>query len=394
VADLVRLAYYPFLPEVRDAVREVGPALPDLLAAPRYEGIRQRAMARIRGALADKRIPPVTILDERGALNELLSVPVARMLCVLVGDRTLTHRYASAEAARLQETLDHDPASRDPIARHLGLRIDDGADGMRMHFADYLAVAPLWEPEWKLIVRPVSRGWVPLSGPDLSRLCREALEKRIQTELDEEAKRPLPEELKAAFTDYVEQLKPELEQARANWSTGDFGPVQTHLFPPCIVHIFGQMKDGEMISHHARFAIASFLATIGMTADDIIDYFRAIPNFDPEKSRYQVTHIAGEQGVEKYTPPGCGTMQTNGVCPLEKRDRLCAKIKHPLSYYRARLRFQKEDQEKARQAVQQTTGGSGRPAATAQEQARQTATNGGAAPPTQPPEPPQETRHA
>lgn len=363
MADLVRLAYYPFLPEVRDAVREVGPPLPDLLSSPRYEGVRQRAMARIRGALTDKRIPPMTILDERGALLELLSVPVARMLCVLVGDRTLTHRYAAAEALRLQKTLDQDNASREPIARHLGLRIDHGVDGMRTHFADYLAVAPLHEPEWKLIVRPVTRGWVPLSGPDLSRLCREALEKRIQTELDKEAKRLLPEELKTALADYVEQLGPELEKARATWNTGDFGPVQTHLFPPCVVAIFDQMKNGEMVTHHGRFAIASFLATIGMTADDIIDYFRAIPNFDPEKSRYQVTHIAGEQGVEKYTPPGCATMQTNGVCPLEKRDRLCAKIKHPLSYYRARLRFQKEDQQKA------------------QQQAQQAAANGGAAPP-------------
>lgn len=347
MADLVRLAYYPFLPEVRDAVREVGPALPDLLTAPRHEGIRQRAMARIRGALEDRRIPAMTILDERSALNELLSVPLARMLCALVGDRALIHRYAAAEAIRLQETLDNDHASRAPIAKHLGVRVDHEIDGMRMHFSDYLAVAPLHEAEWKLIVRPVTRGWVPLSGPDLSRLCREALEKRIQSELEEETQKPFPEEVKAAFAEYLEQLKPELEKARATWNTGDFGPVQTHLFPPCIEHIFGQMKDGEMITHHARFAIASFLATIGMTADDIIDYFRAIPNFDPEKSRYQVTHIAGEQGVEKYTPPGCATMQTNGVCPLEKRDRLCAKIKHPLSYYRARLRFQKEDQEKA-----------------------------------------------
>ncbi len=358
MADLVRLAYYPFLPEVRDAVREVGPALPDLLAAPRYEGIRQRAMARIRGALTDKRIPPVTLLDERGALNELLSVPLARMLCVLVGDRGLVHRYATAEATRLEETLNQDPPSRPAMARHLGVVLDEGPDGTRIHFSDYLAVAPLHEPDWKLIVRPVARGWVPLSGPDVSRLCREALERRIQAELDEELGKPQPEELKAALADYLEQLKPELEQARSQWNTGDFGPVQTHLFPPCIVDIFERMKNGEMISHHARFAIASFLATIGMTADDIIDYFRAIPNFDPEKSRYQVTHIAGEQGVEKYTPPGCATMQTNGVCPLEKRDRLCAKIKHPLSYYRARIRFQKEDREKAAAlAAQQATPG-------------------------------------
>ncbi len=363
----MRLAYYPFLPEVRDAVREVGPSLPDLLSAPRLEGVRQRAMARIRGALEDKRIPPVTILDERGALNEMLSVPVARMLCVLVRDRAMVHRYAAAEAIRLEETLNQDPGSRDAIARHLGIQYQEGPEGLRMHFADYLSIAPLHEPAWKMIVRPIQKGWVPLSGPDVSRLCREGLERRIQKELEEEISKPIHDEVADALADYIEQLKPELEKARAGWNTGDFGPVQTHLFPPCVIDIFGKMKDGELISHHARFAIASFLATIGMTAEDIIDYFRAIPNFDPEKSRYQVTHIAGEQGVEKYTPPGCATMQTNGVCPLEKRDRLCAKIKHPLSYYRARLRFQKEDQAKAANLAQNAPATAAAPAPTAQE---------------------------
>jgi hypothetical protein len=34
------------------------------------------------------------------------------------------------------------------------------------------------------------------------------------------------------------------------------------------------------------------------------------------------------------------------VCPLDKRDGLCFKIKHPLSYYRARIRFQERDHAK------------------------------------------------
>lgn len=344
--DLARLAYYPFLDEARQAVRELGPELPDLLTGNLYVGVRERAAARVRGALTDRTIPAAEVRTDRGALAEVMSVPVARMLVVLLGDRTLVARYAAAEGARLADVLRQDAPSLEAIADALAVPVErDGT--WRIHFADYLRVAPVWEDDWKLIQRPMARGWLPLTDKDLAALCGRALEARIQAELDEELKRPVHADVQTALASIVEALAEELAEAKQDWNTGDFGPVQDRLFPPCIHQIFDQMKDGAMVTHHARFAMASFLATVGMTAQDIMDYFRTIPNFDPDKSRYQITHIAGEQGVDKYTPPGCATMQTNGICPLEKRDNLCFKIKHPLSYYRARLKFQKQDEQKA-----------------------------------------------
>lgn len=344
--DLVRLAYYPFLPGVREAVRELGPDIPTLLSSNLHAGVRRRAMDRLRAALDQKPIEAIPVRNDRDALAEIMSLPVARMLAVLLGDRSLIHRYAAAEGARLEATLKQDPGSLAEVADSVGLQVSRD-DGWRMHFADYLTVAPLWEDDWKLIQQPLARGWLPLTDAQMAALCRHALTQRIRTELEAELERPVHDEIRAPLQEYLDVLGPLLAEARKDWNTGDFGPVQDTLFPPCIQGIFQDMADGKMVTHHARFAIASFLATIGMTAEDIQTYFSTIPNFDPEKSRYQITHIAGEQGVDKYTPPGCGTMQTNGVCPLEKRDNLCFKIKHPLSYYRARIRFQQEDEKKA-----------------------------------------------
>jgi len=345
--DLVRFAYYPFLPGVRDAVRELGPDLADLLSAPLYAGVRERGVERVEGALGERRIPPPTIHNDRDALAELLALAVARMLCVLLGDRTLLRRYAAAESLRVQSALDRDRGSLAEVAAALGVAVEnDGA--WSMHFSDFLAVAPS-EPDWKLIQFPLTNGRLPLSDAQLVVLCARAYEARIDAELAAELAHPVHADVRAGLQPYIDALAPKLAEAREDWNTGDFGPVQDVLFPPCMTTIFQEMKDGKMVSHHARFAVASFLATIGMSADDILDYFRQIPNFDADKSRYQITHIAGEQGVEKYTPPGCATMQTNGICPLEKRDNLCFKIKHPLSYYRARIRFQDEDRRKAEQ---------------------------------------------
>lgn len=342
--SLVRLAYYPFLPEVRDAVREAGADLDAVLRSPLYEAARRRALERIEGALGTGFLPP-RVTDDRGALHELLSVPVARMLCVALGEKALVARYAAAEARRAAETLgaDTDADILEHCASALGLPLAPWDGGWRLHVSEYLLAAPLPEEEWKLIRRVVDRGHVVVDRADAVRLVQEALRRRIAADLEAERGKPLPEPVKQALAPLLEKLEPKLEEARESWTTGDFGPVQPGLFPPCIKELFAAMGRSEMVPHHGRFAFATFLGTIGWNSEQIMDYMSTLPNFDREKSRYQIEHVTGQRGVDKYTPPGCATMQTNGVCPLDKRDGLCHKVKHPLSYYRAKLRFAAND---------------------------------------------------
>lgn len=348
MADLVRLAYYPFLPGVREAIQELGPDMESLLSGSLHAHTRENAVERVQALLDREGRLVVAPTDERSALESLLTHAVTKMLLVAIGDRMLAKRYAETEARRVAGVLQGDtPEALAEAVAELRLPFHPGDEPVRIHFADYLDVAPVREPAWKLLNRPLDAGHVPLSRDDQIRLCQEALRRRLEDDLADEMSRPVPQDLRDALEPYLERLGPQLEEARKHWNTGDFGPVRRELFPPCITEIFGQMKEGQMIAHHARFAFASFLGTIGMTSEQAIDFFREVPNFDAEKSRYQIEHITGERSVEKYTPPGCGWMQTNGCCPLAKRDNLCAKIKHPLSYYRARIRFADEDEQKA-----------------------------------------------
>jgi DNA primase large subunit len=266
------------------------------------------------------------------------------MLCVLVGEKVLTQRYAAAEARRVNLALSRDRETIEPAAGALGVRLARDGEAWRMHMADYLMAAPS-DTTWKLILRPVERGQVPISVADAQRLVQEALQRRIMEELEAEGRKPLPAEAKAALTPVLVALGPQLEEARERWSSGDFGPVQPGLFPPCVKWIFEELKAGKNLPHHARFAFATFLNTIGWKAEQILDYLATTPNFDREKSRYQIEHVTGQKGVEAYMVPNCATMQTNGVCPLDKRDGICFRIKNPLSYYRKRLYLQKRDGE-------------------------------------------------
>lgn len=346
--DLVRLAYYPFLPEVREAVREAGPDMDAVLNSRQYDGVRRRAMQRVEGALGSG-FPAAQVMDERTGLLELLSIPVARMLIVAMGEKAVVPRYAAAEARLVHDRIvaDADDEAVTQSCLALGIPADLGDGVWRLHFSAYIRLAPVQLPEWKLIRRPVAAGNVWLDRSDMARLIEEALKRRIADDLETERTKLLPDAVKAVLAPMLEALAPKLEEARDAWSQGDFGPVQPELFPPCIKEIFESLKRSENVPHHGRFAFATFLHTVGWSSEQILDYLSSTPNFDREKSRYQIEHVSGGKSVQAYTPPGCGTMQTNGVCPLAKRDGLCFKIKHPLSYYRAQLKFRTRDEEKA-----------------------------------------------
>jgi len=91
---------------------------------------------------------------------------------------------------------------------------------------------------------------------------------------------------------------------------------------------------GKNLSHSARFALASFLLNIGKTVDEIIEIFRAAPDFREDIARYQVEHIAGLRGSKtKYTPFKCDNMRSLGLCRWK-----CRGVKHPLQFYRLLLR--------------------------------------------------------
>ena len=94
-----------------------------------------------------------------------------------------------------------------------------------------------------------------------------------------------------------------------------------------------------------RFGLTSFLVNVGMDIDEIVKLFVSVTDFDEEFTRYQIEHIAGLRGSRtKYTPPTCSTFKTHGVC--YNPERLCERIKHPLSFYRRRVWGIQRDRER------------------------------------------------
>jgi DNA primase large subunit len=163
-------------------------------------------------------------------------------------------------------------------------------------------------------------GYVETSRTEMIRVMEEFLRERLSSKLKaDQFEKYLEKEIKDVMKVISKERKFEI----------DLGEVKAECFPPCMKEILAELQRGMNIPHTARFALTSFLVNIGMEVDEIIDLFATAPDFDEDKTRYQVEHIAGERGKGvEYSCPNCSTMKTYQNCVKDCR------VFHPIEYYK------------------------------------------------------------
>ena len=337
-------ARYPFLQSARLAVESADVDLETVVLED--PAVVQRATERVRRSITDGDVGP----PHRRTRVELLSYPVARVLVSLVDAHILLRKYARAEAAsaydRFTEELadstelrsvDGDRLSLSALLEEFDLapHVHETNEGYRVDVGAYLATAAdQWGDEWRLVNRELADGEVPLTADELHVLLRQAVRQRVEEGLPLAVPDAVADALEAEVA-RIDELLAELELTR------DIDTVVPDRFPPCMKHLLDEVQQGKHLAHHSRFAIAAFLASIGMTTDEIVDLFGVNPGFGEEQTRYQVDHIRGETSPTDYSPPSCATMQSYGDC-VNMDDR-CETISHPMAYYEKALEEADED---------------------------------------------------
>ncbi|WP_254762536.1 DNA primase regulatory subunit PriL [Natrinema marinum] len=333
-----RHARYPFLEAARESVATEAVDLATVVEQDRavVDRARQRVIAALEAGETGE--------PHREARVELLSYPVARVLVSLVEEQVLVRKYARAESETAYDRFTADMADTTELksVESTGLALADllaefdlqGAvredgDGYRLDVGTYLPLAEdLWDDTWRLVNRPLSAGEVPVDEDELLALVREAIRSRIED--------GLPFEVPDAITTALEDDAAEIREVLADLDlTREIDTVVPDLFPPCMKALLDQIQKGEHLPHHSRFAITAFLASIGMTTDEIVDLYRVNSSFGEEMTRYQTDHIRGETSPTEYSPPSCATMQSYGDCV--NKDDLCERIPHPMAYYEERI---------------------------------------------------------
>lgn len=237
------------------------------------------------------------------------------MMSALSGFPLAKRKFAVTLARAYRNAMEEDKSERLPeiLAANFGIKMRRD-EGITIHVRDYLkAAARIKSEDWKLCNRNLRKGYVDLSLKEFYRVVEEYLRelflKDVSVNLNIEGLREIAAKFEFEKRDY--KVKGDRE------------------FPPCMSKILSDLQMGENVPHTARFALTTFLLNIGYSINEIVDLFRKAPDFDEDKTRYQVEHIAGKRGSGKeYDTPSCSTMRTYQNCVAE-----CG-VRHPLEYYR------------------------------------------------------------
>lgn len=352
-AAVADLRVYPFLGDALELVaRRYGVGV-EVLASRR--GLVELGLERLRAAVKRGQVPePRDRLEE-----EMVSFLFAGLLSLLSGSRWLVSRLALAEAERAYRRLLREPDEvvalvargaglrglvqrpglyREPVALVNGVIVyREFGFGLPVH--DYVSAAArlLGDDAWRLSNLPVSRGTVYLDKERTARLAKEAIMAHVEsyiTGLGERVDAGLLGERLAWALEEVKKLEgARFRPSRSGRVELPKGVVVEEAFPPCMAWILERARRGEHLSHHERFAIATFLLNIGAEIDYVVDVFRNMPDFKEKITRYQVEHLAGLRGSgKKYRTYSCEKMKTLGLCKADCGSR------SPVQEYYRRLR--------------------------------------------------------
>lgn len=268
-------------------------------------------------------------LAKRNAVAYLSSRVIVSQL-----DPWVRRKYAVKEADRYSRIMEEeeDESVIGLLSADLGIKAEIGED-YRIHVASYLrCAARIKADNWRLINRRLESGWIVLDKREFLRLLKERLREKLEE----------PIAYAKGLEGYIARLSTKAQRERGD--VKELGKVEVSCFPPCMKRILSDLQHGVNVPHTARFALTSFLLNIGMSVDEIISLFRTAPDFDEEKTRYQVEHIAGERGKgTEYSCPACDTMRTYHNCYGE------CEVSHPISYYERCMR-RKMDENRRRKA--------------------------------------------
>jgi DNA primase large subunit len=335
------LAKYPFTKEARDYITGLNLTVAELVD-PDYGEILLRAEQRVEEALLDGE---VKWRGEPYYDIEALSYPVAIMIVASIDDDFLGRRYALAEAKRAYSLFrrEQDPKRLLEIAgTAFNWRVEELASEANpsydyaLHFVDYLRNASkLRSDPWKLVNRLMIKGLVFLKKDELARLLSEEVQQHVHATITSSPKIALPPLILPRITRITQILGERREAMR--WEELP-EKTMTAAYPPCIKRLYDALLGGRHLSHVGRFALTSFLLHVGVDTEELIRVYTSVSDFDERLTRYQTEHIAGKKGSgTKYLPPNCDTLKTHGLCPGP--DEMCQRIRHPLSYYRAKVRL-------------------------------------------------------
>lgn len=332
------LSHFPFLKKAQDHIKARFSTLDSLLKDPKGEALISRAIIRVQESISPKKLSAFEVSDSVD--DEIAAYALARIIVSCVNDKQLIERLTRYEAERVYSFLVNEEEWNQnykledtgysrlciALANELGIQINQD----RMPLTDYVElVSPLHEDRFKLVNRRLSGGFVEIKKDEKYELLRERTRLIMRHDL--------PHKVPSSLCELLAPKVAVIKKAYQEQMLYQFGAIEESAFPPCMQALVLALTAGTNLTHAGRFALTTFFHAIGMTVTGIAEMYARSPDFDPEKTMYQVEHITGRGGSgTEYTAPACAAMKTTGLCV--HGDALCEKVNHPLTYYKVKKR--------------------------------------------------------
>lgn len=331
---------YPFTPIAKRIVQESGFTLNNV-----PDAILNRARSMVSAAFLQKEYLPKIEISSDLLNNEILAFPVSKIVVSLINRFELYRKYSQMFG---NSVFKHLEGEKDDVvldmATDLNLKFDLSDDlsyFVQLGLADYLR-PELEENFMKLVNRGVENGKVMLTRNDFVRFISIVVSKDLRNSLPVEIK-----EVPSSFKDTAEETDAEFAKTiRKRYSKTDFGEVAPESFPPCMAKIYSELMSGINVTHSGRFVIATFLNSIGMSSEKIIDMYHETPNFNERTTRYQVERLAGIKG-KSYSAPSCDKMRSYNLCISN------CPVTHPVQFYSREISKEKNNKTNSEEKVEQ-----------------------------------------
>ncbi len=362
--------HYPWLPSLENLYPDIASKDPNEFISDIFSNnpqeIQERILAFFKASFDNLEQIDDYKIDEINIHVYLL----IKILLYLLDDKSISNRIANLYSkVSYSELVKEDDAYLYDICKDLNLDLlyyqvpvkygiiitkdqqEDLYSNFRIHYTDYLRLAVNLRDDFrKLINNPLSEGYVFIQKRNLSRLLQEFVREKFFLK-DGDDKSSI-EALKKKLLK-IKEFNELHERILANWELKkeDFeysiefksveGSEISTNFPPCIKEILSKIQEGQNLIHNERLFIVWFLIAVNYQVDTIINLFSSMPDFNREKTAYQVNYAK----KKKYTPYKCSTLKSFNLCMAKKfKDKLCLEgflsrklneqkfITHPLFY--------------------------------------------------------------
>ena len=221
----------------------------------------------------------------------------------------------------------------------------------KIFYTDYLKLASHLKDEYrKLVNNALLHGYVYLKPERLNRLLQEHVRMKLLTQSIENSNNlnefkeqlfKIPE-FKDLYEYIIEIWNSKKEEFEYSFDISyKEGKDISESFPPCIKEILKKAQEGQNLIHTERLFILWVLNALEYPEEKIINVFSTLPDFDREKTAYQVKYAI----KKSYTPYSCKSLKSYTLCMANKyKDKLCMdgyfskklneqkQISHPLFY--------------------------------------------------------------